>query len=276
MTDQYAVFGNPVQHSWSPFIHGLFAKQTGQDLSYRKQDVAPADLAQRVSAFFTMGGRGLNLTAPHKSMGAVIADQLTPRAETASAVNTLAWEKDANRVLGDNTDGVGMVRDLRDNIGLQLADKRILICGAGGATRGVLAPLLAEQVQEVVIANRSVGRAQLLAETFRTHGSVRGCGYEDVAAGPPFDLVINATSAGLRGELPQLLPTVLDPETICYDMSYSKSQTLFCDWAIARGCREVYQGWGLLVEQAAESFLLWRGVRPETAPVLAVLLDHNS
>lgn len=245
-------------------------------MSYRKQDVAPADLAQRVNAFFTMGGRGLNLTAPHKSMGAVIADELTPRAETANAVNTLAWQKDSNRVLGDNTDGVGLVRDLRDNIGMQLAAKRILICGAGGATRGVLAPLLAEQVQEVLIANRNVGRAQLLAETFRSHGAVRGCGYEDVAAGPPFDLVINATSAGLRGELPQLLPTVLDPETICYDMSYSKSPTLFCDWAIARGCREVYQGWGLLVEQAAESFLLWRGVRPDTAAVLAVLLDHNS
>ena len=274
MTDQYAVFGHPVEHSWSPFIHGLFAKQTGQDLQYRKTDVPPAQLAQRVAEFFAQGGKGLNLTLPHKSAGLLLAQNIAARAERAGAVNTLSWQQDAHHIMGDNTDGIGLVRDLTENIGLDLRDCRVLFCGAGGATRGALAPLLAQDLHEVVIANRNVARAQELAGTFGDLGSVQGCSYEDLTSEPAFDIVINATSAGLSGETPALPRACVRGDTVCYDMGYSKADTPFGRWASAAGCRQIYKGWGMLVEQAAESFLLWRGVRPDTAPVLAVLSEQ--
>jgi shikimate dehydrogenase len=267
--DQYGVVGHPVSHSLSPFIHGMFARETGQDLTYRLFDVRPGDLETHVRDFFSRGGGGLNVTLPHKIAARELANELTTRAAHAAAVNTLARADDGS-ILGDNTDGAGLVHDLRDNLGIELAGRRVLIMGAGGATRGVLAPLLGLEPALVVIANRTPERAAALAAAFSDLGVTRGVGFQDVAE-EPFDLVINATSASLSGDIPPLPPGAVDSSTVCYDLAYGKSATAFVAWARQRGCARALQGWGMLVEQAAESFELWRGVRPTTAPVLAAL-----
>jgi shikimate dehydrogenase len=267
--DQYGVVGHPVAHSWSPFIHGLFARQTGQLLVYRLYDVMPADFRGRVLEFFTRGGRGLNVTLPHKLAAAELANDLTPRADRAGAVNTLAI-REGNQILGDNTDGAGLVRDLVDNLGVAIADRRVLIIGAGGAVRGALAPLLGLEPAEIVVANRTVDRARQLAADFTDLGTIIGAGFGELAP-RAFDLVINATSASLSGEVPEITAGVISPETVCYDMAYGRGDTAFVSWAIARGCARAVQGWGMLVEQAAESFFLWRGVRPDTQAVIRTL-----
>jgi len=272
MTDRYGVVGHPVSHSWSPFIHGLFARDTGQALSYRLYDFTPQEFEPRVRDFFTLGGRGLNVTVPHKIAAVQIASQLTTRATHAGAVNTLAKQKDGT-ILGDNTDGTGLVRDLCDNLGLVIIRRRILIIGAGGATRGVVGPLLALEPAAVVIANRTAERAKEMAETFAKLGTVQGVGFGAVS-GPAFDVVINATSASLSGELPAVPASVIGPETVCYDMAYGKTDTPFMQWALEHGCARAIQGWGMLVEQAAESFRVWRGVKPSTASVLTALKEH--
>src|SRR5262245_28772855 len=211
MTDRYGVVGHPVAHSWSPFIHGVFARDTGQAMSYRLFDFKPQEFAPRVRDFFTLGGRGLNVTVPHKIAAAQIASQLTTRATHAGAVNTLAMQKDGS-ILGDNTDGAGLVRDLCDNLSLVIIRRRILIVGAGGATRGVIGPLLAVEPAEVIIANRTADRAHDMAKTFAKLGPVRGAGIQDVSGGP-FDLIINATSASLSGEVPALPDSAIGPES---------------------------------------------------------------
>jgi shikimate dehydrogenase len=272
MSDRYGVVGHPVGHSWSPFIHGLFARDTGQAMSYRLYDFAPEGFEARVRDFFTLGGRGLNVTVPHKIAAVDIASELTTRAAHAGAVNTLAMQQDGT-ILGDNTDGAGLVRDLCDNLGLVIIRRRILIVGAGGATRGVLAPLLALGPTELVIANRTPERAQDLARAFLKLGPVQGMGIRDISGGP-FDLVINATSASLSGELPPMADSVVGPETVCYDMAYGKTDSPFVQWSLKRGCARAVQGWGMLVEQAAESFRLWRGLKPGTASVLSALKER--
>jgi shikimate dehydrogenase len=272
MTDRYGVVGHPVGHSWSPFIHGLFARETGQDMSYRLFDFTPAEFAPRVRDFFTLGGRGLNVTVPHKIAASHLASQLTARATHAGAVNTLAMQKDGT-ILGDNTDGAGLVRDLCDNLGLVIIRRRLLIIGAGGATRGVIAPLLALEPTEIVIANRTAERASDMASAFVKLGSVHGVGIGDLPQGP-FDLVINATSASLSGEVPAIAPSAIGAETVCYDMAYGKTDTPFMQWALEQGCARALQGTGMLVEQAAESFRVWRGVKPGTASVLAALKER--
>lgn len=250
----------------------MFARETGQSISYRLFDFRPEQFEPRVRDFFTLGGRGLNITVPHKVAAVEIASELTPRAQHAGAVNTLAMQKDG-KILGDNTDGTGLVRDLCDNLGLVIIRRRLLIVGAGGATRGVLAPLLTLEPSEIVIANRTAGRAETLAKDFGKLGPVRGLGIADIP-GEAFDLIINATSAGLTGESLALPSAIVGPETICYDMAYGKAQTPFMQWAAGQGCRRAYQGWGMLVEQAAESFRVWRGVKPSTASVLAALKER--
>jgi shikimate dehydrogenase len=270
--DQYGVVGHPVEHSRSPFIHGMFAKQTGQSLIYRMYDVLPEHFQPWVKDFFASGGRGLNVTVPHKQAAAALAGALTPRAERAGAVNTLAIQPDQT-ILGDNTDGVGLVRDLTENLGLVITRRRILIVGAGGAARGVLAPLLALEPVEIVVANRTAASAQSLAQKFADLGSIRGCGFDDLSMGV-FDIVINATSASLAGDTPKIPADVISATTACYDMAYAKTDTPFVRWSLQHGCALAVQGWGMLVEQAAESFCLWRGIRPETAPVLAALAGH--
>jgi shikimate dehydrogenase len=272
--DQYGVVGHPVAHSWSPFIHGMFARQTGEDLVYRLHDVTPEDFRTYALAFFERGGRGLNVTVPHKLAAADLANELTPRAERAGAVNTLMLKRD-NRLLGDNTDGAGLVHDLRDNLSVPLGGRRVLIVGAGGATRGVVAPLLVLQPAELVVANRTADRAHAFVAAFTDLGPIRGCGFEDIGE-HAFDVVINATSASLSGEVPAIPSSVIQRETVCYDMAYSRSDTAFQKWARENGAARALQGWGMLVEQAAESFQLWRGVRPQTAPGLAALRDRLS
>lgn len=266
--DQYGVVGHPVAHSRSPFIHGMFAKQTGQSLVYRLHDVAPENFYDWAKDFFAQGGNGLNITVPHKLAAAELADELTARAHRARACNTLIIQDDG-RILGDNTDGVGLVRDLCENLQIEIAQKRILIVGAGGATRGILAPLLALTPDEIVIANRTPAKATALAEDFSDLGIISGSSIEELSGS--FDLILNATSAGLAGELPPIPPSVITNGTTCYDLSYGKADTPFVTWALEHRCPRVLQGWGMLVEQAAESFCIWRGIRPETAPVLAAL-----
>jgi shikimate dehydrogenase len=267
--DQYGVVGHPISHSWSPFIHGLFAKQTDQSLVYRLYDIMPENFRAHVLEFFTRGGRGLNITVPHKESAAELANDLTTRADRAGAVNTLILNED-HTLLGDNTDGHGLVTDLSKNLGLKITNQRVLILGAGGATRGVIEPLLTLGTTELVIANRTPERAVNLASLFSDLGAVRGCGFEHVGD-EPFDIVINATAAGLTGSVPGVAGGVIASHTVCYDMSYSKSATPFVSWAIEQGCARAHKGWGMLVEQAAEAFTLWRGVRPDTEPVLAAL-----
>jgi shikimate dehydrogenase len=271
-TDRYGVVGHPVGHSWSPFIHGLFARETAQAMSYRLYDFRPGEFEPRVRDFFTLGGRGLNVTVPHKLAAAALADELTPRAQHAGAVNTLAVQKDG-RLLGDNTDGAGLVRDLCDNLGLVIIRRRILIIGAGGATRGIVAPLLTLEPASLVIANRTPARAEALANTFESLGAVQGVALADVP-GEAYDLVINATSASLSGEIPALPAGLVGPQTVCYDLAYGKAGTPFTDWAVGLGCTRALQGWGMLVEQAAESFRVWRGIRPSTQSVLTALKER--
>jgi shikimate dehydrogenase len=270
--DQYGVVGHPVAHSWSPFIHGLFSRETGQSMSYRLYDFNPEEFHERVRDFFKQGGRGLNITLPHKITAVDVADDLTARAAHAAAVNTFVVRNDGT-ILGDNTDGTGLVRDLCDNQSIVITHRRILIIGAGGACRGVLAPLLALSPTEVVIANRTSERAETLAKAFEKLGTTRGVGFRYISGGV-FDLIINATSASLSGDIPAVPTSVIGPETVCYDMAYGKSDTPFVRWALKLGCTRALQGWGMLVEQAAESFRVWRGMRPSTAPVLAALKER--
>jgi shikimate dehydrogenase len=263
MTDRYAVFGHPIAHSKSPHIHAAFARQTGQDMTY-EAILAPLDgFAASVAAFIAAGGRGANVTVPFKEEAFELASRLSPRAERAGAVNTLAF--DANGILGDNTDGAGLVADLTRNLHCTLAGTRILLLGAGGAARGVIGPLLDQRPATLVIANRTVSRAQELADLFDR--GVLACGFD--AVNTPFDLVINATAASLAGELPPLSPGIFTVDTLAYDMMYGRD-TPFLGFARAEGAATA-DGLGMLVEQAAEAFHLWRGVRPDTAPVIAAL-----
>lgn len=266
--DHYAVMGNPIAHSRSPRIHALFAEQTGQSLVYEKILVPPEEFAKAVAAFRAAGGRGLNITVPFKQAAWDIAGRATARAERARAVNTLILG--ADELLGDNTDGVGLVRDLRDNHGVTLAGRRVLVLGAGGAVRGVLPSLLDEAPTEVVIANRTVAKAEALVGGLADLGHVGACGFAALAD-ERFDVVINGTAAGLSGEIPPLPDTLFADGAACYDMVYADEPTAFVRWAREHGATVALDGLGMLVEQAAESFFLWRGVRPETAPVVRAL-----
>lgn len=272
--DQYAVVGHPVAHSLSPFIHSLFARQTEQSLTYRLMDVAPEKFTERVREFLATGGRGVNVTLPHKTRAMALADELTERARLAGAVNTLAVRRDGS-LLGDNTDGAGLVQDLSVNLRWPVRDRAILLIGAGGAARGVIAPLLALAPRRIVIANRTAERAVALAAVFAGLGALEGCGFGELGE-QRFELIINATSASLTGELPAVPTAAFGADTLCYDMAYGRGDTPFTRWARELGCRDAVPGWGMLVEQAAESFRLWRGVRPLTAPVLAALTGRTA
>lgn len=267
--DRYAVIGHPVNHSRSPFIHGRFAEQTGQSLVYTTIDAEPDDFENTVLQFFADGGKGLNVTVPHKEAALKLADELTPRASRAGAVNTLASRKGSG-IIGDNTDGAGLARDLLNNHRVNIAGRRVLLLGAGGAARGVIAPLLGLKPSELTIVNRNVQRARELVEQFSDMGHLRAIGYPDLGQSP-HDLVINATAASMAGELPALPPGTVSSQSICYDMYYGRDETPFIRWALQRGCARAIMGLGMLVEQAAESFHLWRGVRPDTASVLSAL-----
>ncbi|UVE17843.1 shikimate dehydrogenase [Pseudomonas sp. LS44] len=266
--DRYCVFGNPIGHSKSPLIHRLFAAQTGEQLSYDAL-LAPLDNFEGAAREFFRSGRGANVTVPFKEQAFRLVDELAPRAERAGAVNTLTKLADG-RLRGDNTDGAGLVRDLTGNAGIDLAGQRILLLGAGGAARGVIEPLLAEHPATLTIANRTVAKAEELAQLFGAFGPVAASGFDWLEE--EVDLIINATSASLAGELPPLAASLIRPgHTRCYDMMYGKEPTAFNRWAAEQGAGQTVDGLGMLVEQAAEAFFLWRGVRPDSTAVLAEL-----
>jgi len=266
MPDRYAVIGNPVAHSKSPRIHAEFASQTGQDMSYELL-LAPADaFAATAGAFRNSSGRGLNVTLPFKSEAFRFATRCSERARAAQAVNTLKFAD--SEIFGDNTDGVGLVNDLLRNLHRTIAGGRILLLGAGGAARGVIGPLLQQRPARIVLANRDVKKAQLLKNCFV--GEIEAGSYAALA-GRQFDLVINATSASLTGALPPLPGGVFAPGGLAYDMMYGKGDTPFLAFARGERAATLADGLGMLVEQAAESFFIWRGVHPETAPVLKLL-----
>ena len=268
--DRYAVIGHPVSHSRSPFIHGKFAEATAQALVYDRIDATPEDFVGVVRAFFQEGGKGLNVTVPHKEAAATLSDELSERARQAGAVNTLI-ALPGGRIRGDNTDGVGLVTDLESNLGVTLEGRRILLIGAGGAARGVMAPLLARAPSALVVVNRTASRAEALAAHFACLGAVTGGGSTLLDREASFDVVINASSAGLAGTVMELPRHVVGPTSIGYDMVYRTGATPFMQQLIDMGAARVWSGFGMLVEQAAESFYLWRGIRPPTAGVLAQL-----
>lgn len=273
--DRYGVMGYPVSHSRSPVIHRLFAQQTGQKLQYELLEVAPDKLEWAVRQFGRTGGKGLNITVPHKREVVRLVDEMSEQAALAGAVNTLIFSDDG--IVGDNTDGVGLMRDLTINQHLAIEGANVLILGAGGATRGIVGPLLEAEPGSIVIANRTFAKARSLADEFSVQGPVNACRFEDIRSLPVYDLVINATSAGVRGEKPPYPAAAIHPQTVCYDLSYALSATPFSRWAAKLGAARAVMGWGMLVEQAAESFYLWRGVRPDTAPVLRQLtVDASS
>jgi shikimate dehydrogenase len=263
--DRYAVIGFPIQHSWSPFIHGLFAQQTGESLSYTRIEVRPEELQGSVQRFFAEGGKGLNVTVPHKQAVADLLQYRTPRASIAGAVNTIATQPDG--LLGDNTDGAGLVCDLTRNLRVELANKSILLLGAGGAARGVLGPLLGARPERIEVANRNADRARELVDEFDALGELRACSFDEISK-ENFDLVINATSASLHNVDLPIPVRAVGTRTLCYDMAYGQGDTPFTRWAKRVGAGRAETGWGMLVEQAAEAFELWRGIRPDTAPVL--------
>ena len=264
--DRYGVMGYPVSHSRSPVIHRLFALQTNQDIQYELLQVTPEKLETAVRQFQRTGGKGLNITVPHKAEVAKLCDHLSERASTAGAVNTLSFID--SEIHGDNTDGIGLLRDLAVNLGVQIEGSHILILGAGGATRGIVGPLLEMQPASLLIANRTVGKAEIIADHFKRWGPVASCSFDDIPVDTKYDLILNATSAGFKGETPPYPEDAVSPETFCYDLSYGLTPTPFSIWAREHGAAKSVMGWGMLVEQAAESFNIWRKVRPDTAPVL--------
>lgn len=269
MSDQYAVIGNPIEHSKSPLIHGAFARQTGQDLEYGRILGETDTFDAQVRAFLTGTGRGMNITVPFKEQAWRLADEHSPRAESAGAANTLI-RLDDERLRADNTDGVGLVRDLIQNHGVELGGRCILLLGAGGASRGVLRPLLEAGPRRLSIANRTAAKAVGLATDLAYLGPVDGCGL-DALLEQRFDIIINATAAGLQRRVPAIPETCLIPGGVTYDMMYGDGPTAFVEWGLAHGAGQALDGLGMLVEQAAESFYLWRGVRPDTSALIRQL-----
>ena len=269
--DKYAVFGNPIKHSKSPLIHGIFAEQCTQHMQYRAVRVELDGFALAAQRFFDSGGAGLNITVPFKQDAFKFAHRLSDRAMRAGAVNTLSRAQDG-AFEGDNTDGIGLVRDMIANLGWAVQGLRVLLLGAGGAARGVMEPLLRERPRELLVVNRTAARASQLATEFSDIAPLQGGAYDLIAA-RQFDLIINATSAGLTGEMPELPSSLLTERSCCYDMVYGAEPTPFVRWSAHHAAWAVADGLGMLVEQAAQSFYIWRGVRPETRSVINQLRE---
>lgn len=265
--DRYAVFGNPVKHSKSPYIHTLFARQTQQALSYERIEAPLDGFAAAVMSFFAQGGKGCNITVPFKEEAFHLVSALSSRAQLAGAVNTLKLTDDG-LLLGDNTDGAGLIQDLHFN-GVALSGLRVLLLGAGGAARGAIGPLLAEQPAQLVVANRTVSKAEALAELFQPLGPVTASALHLLDG--KFDLIINSTSASLDGRVPELAGSLIHPDITVYDMMYGAMDTAFNAWARKLGAYKIMDGLGMLVSQAAESFAIWRGIRPGTRQVITEL-----
>ncbi len=272
--DQYAVFGHPINHSKSPRIHQLFAQQTEQNLVYKAQDVPAESFNQSIDTFFTQGGKGINCTVPLKELAYQRADSLSERAQFSKAVNTLVLQE-AGTLYGDNTDGIGLVTDLTDNHSITLLNSRILILGAGGASRGIIEPLMKKSPSCLVIANRTVEKAITLSGEFSQLGNISGCGYDELKE-KKFDLILNATSASLTGQIPNITESILAKNVCCYDLAYSNQQTAFVKWGFTHGAKKTLDGLGMLIEQAAEAFFIWRGVRPKTSAIIELLNSERN
>lgn len=266
---RYAVIGDPVSHSKSPLIHSNFAEQTGEDVQYEKIHVSSEELDDFVKEFFSTGGGGLNVTVPHKESVFKLADLPSERARLAQAANTL-WLDSEQNLCADNTDGVGLVRDLTENLGVSLKAKSILVLGAGGSVRGILPSLIEAQPADIMILNRTLARAESIQNEFE-HLFPLQAGALDYAPAEGFDVILNATSSSIAGELPPLNSSIIGESCACYDLMYSDTETVFMQWAREQGSALVVDGLGMLVEQAAESFAIWRGVRPDTRSIRSVL-----
>lgn len=266
---RYAVMGNPVAHSKSPEIHQHFARQFGHRIEYLAIQVDPGGFPQAVEQFRAAGGSGLNVTVPFKLDAFRLADRRSDRAELAGAVNTLKFEADG-KIFGDNTDGIGLVHDIELNLGVSFKDKQVLILGAGGAVRGVLGPILKHRPARVVIANRTTSKARDIADAFSGQGTIEVCTFDNLR-GKHFDVVINGTSSSLQNELPPLPETLYARDALAYDMMYGDRPTAFIEWSALHNAAHISDGLGMLVEQAAESYFVWRGARPDTKPVIAEL-----
>jgi len=268
VTDQYAVIGNPISHSKSPLIHSTFAQASGQDLAYSVIEGPLQGFAEAVSRFRDVGGKGMNITAPFKLQAFQLADVLTERATLAGAVNAFKFE--GGRIHADNFDGIGLVNDIQRNLGAPMRGKRVLLLGAGGAARGALLPFLEQQPAELVLANRTPEKAERLVADVGRRSGLRGGGYADIGEGH-FDIVVNATSASLKGELPAVSSAVFSAQGLAYELVYGKGLTPFLRLARNAGVKRLADGVGMLVEQAAEAFVWWRGVRPDTRSVITSL-----
>jgi shikimate dehydrogenase len=273
INDRYCVFGNPIKHSKSPLLHDLFARQTMQDISYTAQCVDIDSFSNATNYFFSEGGRGLNVTVPFKHDAYNFASSLTERAIRAGAVNTL-FINEQNIIVGDNTDGIGLITDITQRLNWQLKSKKILILGAGGAVRGILEPLIQESPHSITIVNRTKEKARQLASDFSDIFSISIASYPELNKCDnlhSFDIIINASSASLAGELPELSNHIINANTYCYDLMYAQELTPFLLWAKANGSVFISDGLGMLVCQGAESFFIWRGVKPKTLEVMAQL-----
>ncbi len=268
MTDRYAVIGNPIGHSKSPLIHAQFARQCAQDLTYSALECTAAEFANTVRSFRDSGARGLNVTAPFKLQAFELADRHSERASLTGASNALKFE--AGHIHAENFDGVGLVNDIQRNLGGSIAGRRVLLLGAGGAARGALGSILEQRPSEVTIANRSVSKAVELAAQFAKRGTVHGVGYANIGE-QAFDVIINATSASVDDKQPLAPRSVFTSTSLAYEMAYGRGLTPFLRWAKEAGVTQLADGIGMLIEQAAEAFLWWRGVRPDTAPLIRSL-----
>ncbi|MDH5358134.1 MAG: shikimate dehydrogenase [Gammaproteobacteria bacterium] len=273
MTDHYAVIGNPISHSKSPLIHSEFARQTGQNIDYIAREVPLDDLSDGLKKLQQKGFKGINITVPFKEQAWQVVNNKSAHAQRAGAINTLVFNEDGS-LYGDNTDGIGLCRDLVENNGVKLKGKRLLLLGAGGAARGVIEPLLNYQPVELFIANRTARKAQELAKLFSAFGVIHGGGFDELTG--KFDIIINATAASLQGEVPPLPNDILSQNACCYDMMYSNTDTAFITWAKQHGAAKSIDGLGMLVEQAAEAFRIWRGIKPETQSVIKLIRNQNS
>jgi shikimate dehydrogenase len=272
--DRYALVGHPVSHSRSPLIHQLFARQTGENLTYELIDASPDQFETAVLGFAAAGGLGMNVTVPHKRAAFELCRTHGKEAKVAGAVNTISFNN--GRRHGDNTDGKGFLQDLLGNHEQELAAKRVLMLGAGGAARGIIQPILTEDPSALVVANRTIERAEALLQDLGSPSGLSICRFDELEDMDQFDIVINATSAGLKGEQPPFPDTLVNSDTFCYDLAYSLKLTPFVSWANTNGAGRAVQGWGMLVEQAAESFKIWRRIRPETKPILSRLINVNA
>lgn len=268
-TDRYALVGHPVSHSRSPLIHQLFARQTGDKITYELIDAEPEQLETAVRGFAAAGGRGMNVTVPHKEAAFELCKTHGPEALAARAVNTISFKQGSMH--GDNTDGTGFIRDVCVNHEQAITAKRVLVLGAGGAARGIIGPILEQRPKALVIANRTIERAQDLQQDLGSPPQLSICRFGELEDMEPFDIVINATSAGIRGEQPPFPVSLVGDKTFCYDLAYSLKPTPFVEWSSSHGAGRAVQGWGMLVEQAADSYAIWRGKRPDTGPILSQL-----